>query len=121
MKKSYTISLLIIELLFFVKLAQAQTFADSESFASVQAKEDVSIYPNPVKEQYFFVKTSQTIESLEVINILGQPVNINADRQNFGSYRAVKVRFPYVTKGVYLVRIKLREQDKILIRKILVE
>jgi hypothetical protein len=93
----------------------------SQDLPSMQTKTlvsnaDVLIYPNPVTDDNFSVKSDNIIKTVEVLNVIGQCVKkITNDT---GVAYNIIVKMPDCDKGMYMVRITFVD-DKSLIKKIL--
>jgi hypothetical protein len=59
-------------------------------------------YPNPVTDGYFMVKATEVIESVELMNVIGQSVSFTKNPSQRGDIRITTDGF---TKGMYVVRI----------------
>jgi len=98
----------------------SQEMAESESFSTpLVAEHSVLIYPNPVFNDNFFVKSETgTIATVEVLNVIGQRVKkiVNETGVPYNIY----VKLPDTQKGMYMIRITFSD-NKTMIRKILVK
>lgn len=74
----------------------------------------LGIYPNPVVNDFFFVKAQTSIEKIELFDMLGKLVLTNKIES---ATTAVKVNSFELTKGVYLAKVKLANGGE-LVRKI---
>ncbi len=93
----------------------AQTKVSDTQFVQ---KYDALIYPNPVTENNFYVKSDQTIRTVEVINMIGQ--SIRRVENETGLPYNILVRLPECDKGLYMIKITY-EDRKTQIKKILVK
>ncbi|MCD6557037.1 MAG: T9SS type A sorting domain-containing protein [Bacteroidales bacterium] len=78
----------------------------------------VLIYPNPVTNNKFFVKSEQLIKKVEVMNILGQNIKTVTNETNV-PYN-ILVEIGNIKKGMYMVQVTLDTGEK-LINKIIVK
>ena len=97
----------------------AQEFSENTK-KSVEfiSESDVSIYPNPVTNNKFFVKSEKIIKSVEVLNILGQNIKTVYNATNV-AYNLI-VELGDIKKGMYMVRVTF-EKDQSIIRKIILK
>ena len=70
--------------------------------------EKAHIYPNPVIEDHFTVEAQKTIQSIEILNILGQQVQ---KEDNFSDTK-VKVELNDNEHGIYLVKIVYKDKTE---------
>lgn len=91
------------------------SFAIQES--ADQQERDVEIFPNPVTEGRVTITSSESILSVQVLNITGKMV-FNQDYQP--NTNSVVVELDKMEKGIYLVRIvfpgKVTHTEKIMIK-----
>ncbi|MBN1789400.1 MAG: T9SS type A sorting domain-containing protein [Bacteroidales bacterium] len=91
------------------------SFAIQESAG--QQERDVEIFPNPVTEGRVTITSSESILSVQVLNITGKMV-FNQDYQP--NTNSVVVELDKMEKGIYLVRIvfpgKITHTEKIMIK-----
>ncbi len=82
-----------------------------------QQERDVEIFPNPVTEGRITITSSESILSVQVLNITGKMV-FNQDYQP--NTNSVVVELDKMEKGIYLVRIvfpgKVTHTEKIMIK-----
>ncbi len=74
------------------------------------------IYPNPITDLNFKVKSSSVIIDIEVMNMLGK--SVYHDKINNYTFDEISVRLPECDKGVYLVKITFDDNEYI-IKKLL--
>lgn len=118
MKRFFIISLFaILSILFFTINSYAQGYSYEQEEIIVPEYE-VTIYPNPITENKFFVKSETTVKSVEVLNVIGQ--NIAKVENNTGVPYNILVNLPDCEKGMYMVRITFENSAKI-IKKVLVK
>ena len=121
MKKKY-----IIALLFCVSLsvysvntqAQSNSHVKNENTSLYMQDYKVIIYPNPVTDNKFFVKSELTIKSVEVLNVIGQTIKKVLNTTNL-PYN-IAVNLPNCDNGMYMVKITFKTK-KVIIKKILVK
>lgn len=121
MKKTTFISLIIFLLFALFSLhAQSQGMSDYQSnINEVQiVNYDVLIYPNPVTDNKFFVKSEKVIKAVEVMNVLGQ--NIKKVFNETDLTYNILVELGDVKDGMYMVKITFDNHESI-IRKIIVK
>jgi len=79
---------------------------------------EVLIYPNPVTNNKFFVKSEQLIKKVEVLNVLGQNIKTVMNETNV-PYN-ILVEIGNIKKGMYMVQVTLSSGEKV-INKIIVK
>jgi hypothetical protein len=80
-------------------------------------QESISIYPNPVVNNHFTIRSTEPVLAVTVYNVIGQTVHqANNDQGN----KRIPVHLNNIDKGVYLVRIKLKDKSQV-VKKILVK
>ena len=79
---------------------------------------EVLIYPNPVTDNNFFVKSDRLIKKVEVLNVLGQTIKTVINETNI-PYN-ILVEIGNIKKGMYMVQVTLEGGEKI-INKIIVK
>jgi len=79
---------------------------------------NVLIYPNPVTNNKFFVKSEQLIKKVEVLNVLGQNIKTVTNETNI-PYN-ILVEIGNIKKGMYMVQVTFDTGEK-LINKIIVK
>ncbi|MCF6367155.1 MAG: T9SS type A sorting domain-containing protein [Bacteroidales bacterium] len=101
--------------------AKAQGFSDGKTtIVGFIPNYDVLIYPNPVTNNKFYVRSDRVIKSVEVMNILGQNIKTVNNETNvpynilveLGDIRDIK-------KGMYMVRITFDDEQSIIQKIIL--
>jgi hypothetical protein len=113
------ISVLVFCTLFFgMKYTQAQGLKNDASHSVLLADYDVIIYPNPVTDNKFYVKSEKVIKSVEVINVLGQ--NIKTVNNETDVAYNIFVELANAQKGMYMVKITF-DDKKTVIRKLIVK
>ncbi len=117
-------SLLVIFLLIHVLSLQAQKDTISivrnyppGNFVRETATSNINIYPVPVRENSFSIKTDREMTSVKVTNMIGQDI-FRAQYKNPLSYTKVLLIKP--ARGMYLVTIAFADGTRI-VRKIMIE
>jgi hypothetical protein len=89
------------------------TFTESDG----QPERDIEIFPNPVTEGRVTITSSESILSVQILNITGKMVLSQEYEPNTNS---VVVELDKLEKGIYLVRIgfagKVTHTEKIMIK-----
>ncbi|MDP4223883.1 MAG: T9SS type A sorting domain-containing protein [Bacteroidota bacterium] len=116
--------LLILFLLVFSLCLQAQKDRDSvvrryptKTFTREIAPASINIYPVPVTENSFSVKTDRDITAIKVTNMIGQDI-YRAQYKDPLSFTKVLLAKP--ARGMYLVTIAFVDGTRI-VRKIMIE
>jgi len=78
---------------------------------------DAFFYPNPSTSGWFMVKGTEVINSVEVLNVIGQSM---AFLQNPAKRGDMRVSTTDLTKGIYMVRINFADNTSI-VKKIIIE
>jgi len=119
MKRIIHITLILVFSLtiFFIHNTQAQGFMSS-GISVTLTDYDVIIYPNPVTDNKFYVKSEKVIKSVEVINVLGQ--NIKTVNNETDLAYNIHIDIGNVEKGMYMVKITF-DDKKTIIRKLIVK
>jgi len=116
-------SLLFILLLIFTLILQAQK--DTSAIASNPQKDflrnggniNVSIYPVPVRENHFTIKTDQDVSFIKITNIIGQDVF----RVKYNNPQQLnKISLDNPKRGMYLVTLIFSDGTRV-VKKIMVE
>lgn len=117
-------SLLLIILLVFTLSLQAQK--DTISFGSTSSQKDiyrngvntyVSIYPVPVKENSFTIKTEKDVTFIKITNIIGQDIY---RVQYSNPQQLTRILLDNPKRGMYLVTINFSDGSRV-VKKIMVE
>ena len=77
---------------------------------------NVTIYPVPVRENNFTVRTDKEISSIKVTNIIGQDIYKN----RFSNIQTVQIVLDNIKRGMYLVTIQFADGTRV-VKKIMVE
>jgi hypothetical protein len=117
-------SLLFILFVFFSICLHAQK--DTVYYSSIPVQKNVlsdrsnvslSIYPVPVRENYFSIRCDKEISYIKVTNIIGQDI-FKAHYNNPQAITRINLENP--KRGMYLVTIAFRDGERI-VKKIMVE
>jgi hypothetical protein len=116
-------SLLSILLLIFTLTLQAQK--DTTAIGTIQQKDmsrysanvNVTIYPVPVRENRFTIKTDRDVSFIKITNIIGQDIFRN---QYNNPQQLNKISLDNPKRGMYLVTIIFSDGTRV-VKKIMVE
>ena len=111
----YTLGLFVCFALLSPSISAQMSYVSSDYEMQLN---DAIIYPNPVTNNSFYVKSEQTIKTVEVINIIGQ--SIRTVHNETGLPYNIYVTLPECDKGLYMIRI-IYEDNKTQIKEILVK
>ncbi len=111
---------IFIALFSFTILASTDSKAQNFSVQSynLSASHEVVLYPNPVTENFFKVKSNDIVKQVEVINVIGQ--RIHQTKNESLSDADLLIHLNNCEKGMYLVKVTF-EDDKSIIKKLLVK
>lgn len=115
MKKILNILILFAFLGIFATSAQAQDFRMELQNSDVH---NAVLYPNPIIDYKFSVKSEQVISNVVVMNAIGSPIAKISN--NSYSTDDLAVELPTCDKGMYLVKVVFFD-DKYIIKKLLVK
>lgn len=87
------------------------------SFSAETSIPNVSIYPVPVRENYFTIKSDREISAIKVTNIIGQDI-IRSIYNNPQS--VIKIILTNPKRGMYLVSITFTDGNRV-VKKIMIE
>jgi hypothetical protein len=120
MKKIYlTFITVLTAILMFSLQGYSQTSNNAvRDNSTFQVDFDALIYPNPVTDNNFYVKSDNVIKKVEVINVIGQIVKTVNNETNL-PYN-IFVQFNGCEPGMYMVRITSADNKKI-IKKVLIK
>ena len=119
MKKSLLfIFLIIITLCLYsqkdtVNISQNQAY---RSYNSENVNVNVTIYPVPVKENNFTLKTDKDIAFVKITNIIGQDVF----KSRYSNQQSVRILLDNPKRGMYIVTILFADGTRV-VKKIMVE
>ncbi len=111
--KKIIITLLAIQLCYGL---QAQSTSLDFSMQLHNNNHEVLIYPNPITDLHFKVKSSSVITGISVVDMVGkelvaQPVNTPANKE-------IRIDLPSCNKGIYMVKITFADGENV-IKKVL--
>ena len=120
MKKSFLLFLIII----ITSTLQAQkdttsiaSYPASKSGISDAGNSSITIYPVPVRENYFTIKSDKEISSVKITNIIGQDIF----RAHYNNPLDVnKIILDNPKRGMYLVTILFSDDTRV-VKKIMIE
>ncbi|HVN56829.1 MAG TPA: T9SS type A sorting domain-containing protein [Bacteroidales bacterium] len=115
----------LLALLFFLSCYAAYAQRDSitasqqvrKGYSLLQEETNVSIYPVPVRENFFTIKSDKEITSVRITNIIGQEIFMEKFNLPVTNYRIV---LENPTRGMYLIAITFSDNTRI-VRRLLVE
>lgn len=117
------ILLFLFVLFFSINLGAQKTLGEPERLATVQRSIsevpsfELSIYPVPVNNNTFTIKSDKDISQVKVTNIIGQDIL----RENFSTpQQFIRVTLPDPQRGMYLVSITFSDGLRI-VKKIMIE
>lgn len=120
MKKSLLFLFLILTTLSLQAQKDSTSIADmvpQKNKYSEAANISISIYPVPVRENSFTIKTDRDITNIRVTNIIGQDIY----RIQFNNpVQIIKIPLETPTRGMYLVTIIFSDGIRV-VKKIMVE
>ncbi|MBO9701907.1 MAG: T9SS type A sorting domain-containing protein [Sporocytophaga sp.] len=101
---------------YFVAFDLSQTFNISVvSSLSTIAKEQINVFPNPLKDEFFISGNLRAINSIELTDLQGKAVSFNKELSN----ENLKVSLKANKSGIYLL--KVYTDEKVEYRKITIE
>lgn len=117
-------SLLFILFIIFTFNLHAQKDTVNISSGQIQknsladaASTKISIYPVPIRENYFTIKSESEIASVRVTNIIGQDIY---KIKNSNPETLIKIILDNPKRGMYLVTITLNDGTRV-VKKIMIE
>jgi hypothetical protein len=117
-------SLLFILFIIFTLILQAQKDTVTVSPGNIQksaladaANISISIFPVPVRENYFTVRSEKGITGIKVTNIIGQDI-LKTKYNN--PENLIKIILDNPKRGMYLVTISLEDEARV-VKKIMIE
>ena len=70
------------------------------------------IYPNPINQPVFNIKSNSFITKISVVNMVGK--NVYNKKYSSNAYSEVTVELPRCNKGVYLVKITFDDNETVI-------
>lgn len=118
MKKIAQINIVLLLALFVGFQSNAQSLFSSYNNMNNVVSHEAVIYPNPVTDLNFKVKSDDLIVSVEVINVIGR--TINQQLNEYRSFDDLHIKLNECEKGMYLVKITF-DDNKSIIKKMLIK
>lgn len=78
---------------------------------------NLKIFPNPIVNDQFTVKSSKKISSIEILNVIGQTI---LKKENVSKDGDISIVLNKPEKGIYFVKI-IFENKKTLVQKVLIK
>ncbi len=116
--KIFFTAFLLFMLFSFLNVNAQKKYENNSGVNTSVVSSNILIYPNPVKNNKFYVKSETVIKSVEVLNVLGENIKKIYNETNV-AYN-IFVELGDVQKGMYLVKITLKN-GKSVIRKIILK
>ncbi len=113
----FLLSFILVLTLSYTAYSQGMSYTKLKPSGSIIHSE-VLIYPNPVTNNKFFVKSDKLIKKVEVMNVLGQTIKTVINETNI-PYN-ILVETGNVKKGMYMVQVTLASGEKV-INKIIIK
>jgi hypothetical protein len=113
--KQFTFAIVMLTIILLPFTSFSQNIPSPQRSPSFTV-EDVLIYPNPVTDNSFSVKSDNIIKTVEVLNVIGQSVK-KVTNETGVAYNII-VKMPDSDKGMYMVRITFAD-NKQMIKKVL--
>jgi len=118
-------SLLFVVLFIFTLSFQVQAQKDTANFAGSLPQKDlhreatanVSIYPVPVKDNSFTIKSDRDVTFIKITNIIGQDI---FRVQYYDPQQLIRILLDNPKRGMYLVTINFSDGTRV-VKKIMVE
>lgn len=120
MKKSLLLfSFLLISFSLLAQKDSASVSLNSrkKTFIRETASPNITIYPVPVRENSFSIKTDMEMSAVKVTNMIGQDI-FKAQYRNPLSF--TKILLPQSFRGIYLVTISFVDGTRV-VKKIMIE
>jgi len=120
MKKSLLFVLFIIISVSLRAQKDTVIFAFNQGQKSISTEAtnaNISIYPVPVRENYFSIRCDREISSIKITNIIGQDIHYS---QYDDPQTITKVILDNPKRGMYLVTINFRDGSRV-VKKIMIE
>lgn len=109
--KKIILFIAVVSLSFVYSYAQSTQLDFSVQYKNTNQK-NIVIYPNPINEPIFNVKSNSLITQISVVDMLGKSVYF----KKYASYadNDITVRLSRCVKGVYLVKIKFDDNQTVI-------
>jgi len=96
--------------------ARIGNYPASREYLRESAPTSVTIYPVPVRENNFTIKTDKDISFVKITNIIGQDIY----RNPYSNIQSVRIFLENTKRGMYLVTIQFADGTRV-VKKIMVE
>jgi len=119
MKKSLLFIFLIIITLCLYSQKDTVNISQNQAYRSYNRENinvNVTIYPVPVKENNFTLKTDKDIAFVKITNIIGQDIFKN----RYSNQQSVRILLDNPKRGMYIVTILFADGTRV-VKKIMVE
>jgi hypothetical protein len=119
MKKSLLFIFLIIITLCLYSQKDTANISQNQAYSSYNRENlnvNVTIYPVPVKENNFTLKTDKDIAFVKITNIIGQDIFKN----RYSNQQSVRILLDNPKRGMYIVTILFADGTRV-VKKIMVE
>jgi len=119
MKKSLLFIFLIIITLCLYSQKDTANISRNQAYSSYNRENvnaNVTIYPVPVKENNFTLKTDKDIAFVKITNIIGQDIFKN----RYSNQQSVRILLDNPKRGMYIVTILFADGTRV-VKKIMVE
>jgi hypothetical protein len=117
-------SLLFVLFIIFMVSVEAQkdtlniaSYPNSRSISSEHTNSTITIYPVPVRDNYFTIKSDKEITFIKITNIIGQDI-FRAQYNNPLTLNKINLDNP--KRGMYLVTLLFKDGTRV-VRKIMIE
>jgi hypothetical protein len=94
----------------FDSLGMHRCDCQANSFVNIEKEASAYFFPNPVTQDHFTIIASEVIETVEIVNIVGQQVYAVNNANKSGK---MNVELEGLTTGIYMVRILLADNTTI--------
>ena len=119
MKKSLLFIFLIIITLCLYSQKDTANISQNQAYSSYNRENlnvNVTIYPVPVKENNFTLKTDKDIAFVKITNIIGQDIF----KSRYSNQQSVRILLDNPKRGMYIVTILFADGTRV-VKKIMVE
>ena len=86
-------------------------------FQNIKKANNAFFYPNPSTNGWFMVKGTEVINSVEIMNVIGQSIALMVNPEERGDMR---IDTQELTKGIYMIQINFSDNTSI-VKKIIIE
>jgi len=119
MKKSLLFIFLIIITLCLYSQKDTANISQNQAYSSYNRENinvNVTIYPVPVKDNNFTLKTDKDIAFVKITNIIGQDIF----KSRYSNQQSVRILLDNPKRGMYIVTILFADGTRV-VKKIMVE